>query len=99
MPGFGQSTMDVASRDHILKVDFHGARSAHPVAEDYDCPDAGSGPPGIARPLGRITYPEVWDGVSEVYEKSGMGIVKSTTVYDGKNAPFITQQKHGGKEQ
>ncbi|HEY3276089.1 MAG TPA: hypothetical protein VGJ94_05670 [Syntrophorhabdaceae bacterium] len=76
--GFSPGSMYLASGDHLLKVDFAGGKSVAPMAEGPQAND------GKAQPLGRITYSNVWDGVSVVYEGSGRSVVKSTyTVADG----------------
>ncbi|MEW6668211.1 MAG: SBBP repeat-containing protein [Thermodesulfobacteriota bacterium] len=74
--GFREKEVFIAAGDHALKVEFLGARAAIPHAQER--------PEGIAsvlrggRPLGRVTYSDVWDGVSVVYESSPGAVVKST---------------------
>ena len=70
--GFSPGSMFLASGDHLLKVDFVGATPVAPMAEGARAND------GKAQPLTRVTYPNVWDGVSIVYEGSGRSVVKST---------------------
>ena len=74
--GFRKGEMFIASGSHALKVEFVNARSVSPVEEGK--------PPESAKdrldvpPLGRVTYRDLWDGVSVVYEKTASGVVEST---------------------
>jgi predicted secreted hydrolase len=75
--GFGINSLYVASADHMVKVDLVSTRSVAPVVE-AGAASAEAGAPGMAPPLGRVTYPQVWDGVTVVYEGMHGGLVKST---------------------
>ena len=74
--GFRKGEMFVASGDHALRVEFVNARPVSPGEE------AKSGDPEsnhqTAQPLGKVSYPNLWDGVTLVYENHGSGVVKST---------------------
>ena len=62
----------VASGDHALRTTFVRCRNVQPRA---DQPLQEKGP---ATALNRVTYPQLWDGVSLTYEAVEGGIVKST---------------------
>ena len=68
--------MFVASGDHVLKVEFVNARPVSPWDETKPGdPESGH---YAALPLGKVSYPNLWDGVTLVYENHGAGVVKST---------------------
>jgi hypothetical protein len=75
--GFGTSSLYIAAGDHMMRIEWAGGRSVSPVAER-------SAGPGDARATGkvqaleRVSYPEVWNGITAVYEKSGGAILKSS---------------------
>jgi len=75
--GFGRSSIVVASADHMLRVELVGGRAVSPVADPTNASEA-AGSQGKAPPLSRVTYPEVWDGVTVVYDKADGAVVKST---------------------
>jgi hypothetical protein len=75
--GFGESSLYVASTDHLVKVDLVGARPVAPVV-DAEAAAGEGGAPGMVQPLKRVTYPEPWAGVTLVYEGHSGGLVKST---------------------
>ncbi|TFH65513.1 MAG: hypothetical protein E4G90_06105, partial [Gemmatimonadales bacterium] len=62
----------VASGSHALKLEFLNARSvlpepSEPVKDSREAPQ-----------LGKVTYHDLWDGISLVYEKTESGVVEST---------------------
>ena len=73
--GFTEDGVIVASASHMLKTEFLNANA---VAPEADGEVSGEESTGIASPLGRVTYRDVWDGVTVVYEASEGAIVKST---------------------
>jgi hypothetical protein len=74
--GFRESGVTIASGNHALRVDFVNARRVFPAEEAVDAsPTIVSGRASV---LGRVTYRNLWDGVTAVYEKAGSGLVKST---------------------
>jgi hypothetical protein len=74
--GFRKGEMFVASGDHALKMEFVNANSVSPIGEGGSAnPKQGH---DAAPPLGRVTYRDLWDGVTLVYENYGSGVVKST---------------------
>lgn len=77
--GFTGDGVIVASARHMLRIDFLNSRA---VAPEADNAVSGESSAGAARPLGRVTYRDVWDGVTVVYEASGASIVKSTYYVD-----------------
>jgi hypothetical protein len=74
--GFKKGEMFVASRDHALRVEYVNARSIFPANEGASS-DA-EGERQAVKPLGKVSYRNLWDGVSLVYERDGSGDVKST---------------------
>jgi hypothetical protein len=74
--GFREDGVVIASGNHVLKVEFMNARPVSPVEEG-----ASSGPAegqSRAPELGKVTYRDLWDGVTVVYEKTESVVVKST---------------------
>ena len=74
--GFRKGEMFVASGDHALKVEFVNARPVSPGEEAKSLdPESDR---HAAHPLGKVSYANLWDGVTLVYENHGSGVVKST---------------------
>jgi hypothetical protein len=74
--GFREEGVIIASGSHSLRVEFVNARTISPVGGATS-----SGPAevqGRAPALGKVTYRDLWDGVTAVYEKTESGVVKST---------------------
>jgi hypothetical protein len=74
--GFGMSAVYIASADHMIKIELEGGQSVAPDVGDNMALKAGD--PKLAPPLGRISYPDVWDGVTVVYDRRPGAIVEST---------------------
>ena len=72
--GFRSQDMVIASADHALKIEFVGARAVSPTSESK----SSSGESKIAAPLSQVTYPDLWDGVTLVYERQSGAVAKST---------------------
>jgi hypothetical protein len=72
--GFETSQVYLVAMDHALHIEFVGATGVRPL------PDPSSTPGGsaMASPLTRVTYPELWDGISVTYQASAEGILEST---------------------
>ena len=77
--GFTGDGVIVASARHMLRIDFLNSRAVAPEADGDVSQENNT---GNARPLGRVTYRDVWDGVTVVYEASGASIAKSTYYVD-----------------
>jgi len=75
--GFGDTGVYVAAGDHALKTGFVGARRVKPQAR-RSSRGASRGASSKAQPLERVTYRDLWDGVTLVYERDQSGIIKST---------------------
>jgi hypothetical protein len=75
--GFREGEMFIASADHALRIEFVGSKSVFPE-EEVTSQDVGNRGSKAAKPLGKISYNYLWDGVTLVYEKHGSGVVKST---------------------
>ena len=87
--GFAPTQVVMAAFDHALRVEFVGTAGVTPVASA--AASSGDGLTlGRAQPLGVVTYPEVWRGVSIEYRAGEESIVKSTyTVAPGADAAQI----------
>jgi hypothetical protein len=74
--GFRKGDVFIASGDHALRIEFVNARPISPVNEriSHDTENNRQ----IAEPLGRVSYSDLWDGVTLVYERDGTGVVKRT---------------------
>jgi hypothetical protein len=85
--GFTEDSAIIASASHMLKTEFV---NANPVAPGADKNSSGETGDGTASPLTRVTYRNLWDGVTVVYEASEVSIVKSTYYLDatGDGVPF-----------
>ncbi len=75
--GFRDDGVTIASARHMLRVDFLNTPGVTPET-DGKSEDVG----GKAAPLGRVTYKNLWEGVTAVYEASGSSIAKSTYYLD-----------------
>ena len=73
--GFRKGEMFVAASDHVLKIEFVGARAVSPVEEVSQ--DAGDSRQA-AKPLEKVSYRNLWGGVTLVYEKHSSGLLEST---------------------
>ncbi len=72
--GFTEDGVIIASASHMLKTEFVNANPVTPEADGSSPGETGDG----AAPLSRVTYPNIWDDVTVVYEASQGAIVKST---------------------
>ena len=70
--GFSPDGVFVVGGDHMLKVAFGAARGVTPVSDE---PPSGD---DQAQRLGEVTYPNLWPGISVIYQQPADGIVKST---------------------
>jgi len=73
--GFSHDSVIIAARDHMVKTEFIGSRTVTPEADAEALAENNA---DIASPLSRVTYHNVWDDVTVVYEASPGAIVKST---------------------
>jgi hypothetical protein len=71
---FKPAEMYIAAATHMLKVEFSGAKVVNPVSESV----VENGNTGKAGPLSRVTYNNLWENVTLVYDKAGTGVYKST---------------------
>ncbi len=74
--GFRKGDVLIASGDHALRIEFVNARRVSPLTEKTRL-DAGNSL-NTQKPLGRIVYRNLWDGVTLVYERHSRGVAKST---------------------
>jgi hypothetical protein len=81
--GFGKKNMIIATGDHALRIEFLNAKPVFP--ENLGTfPDMGK---NLLKTdsLGKITYADLWDGITLVYERHDSGLIKSTyTVQPGQ---------------
>jgi hypothetical protein len=70
--GFNASCMYVAAGSHVLRESFAGTQGAAPQADRLSAADGG------VRSLTRVRYPELWPGITLVYDRPPGGIVRST---------------------
>ena len=70
--GFESEGFYVAAGDHMLRVEFAGASDVAPTADYVPSGD------GQAQPPGRVTYANLWPGVTLSYDRVAGGIVQST---------------------
>ena len=69
---FGPDGVIVAAGDHALKLEFVGANPREPQSSIAPSTD------GRAQPLGVVTYPDLWGGVSLIWEATSNGVVKTS---------------------
>ena len=74
--GFQPDGVYLVGGDHVLKVTFDGATGVAPVANQPPSTD------NQAQPLGLVTYPHLWEGISLVYEQTAGGLAKSSYLLD-----------------
>jgi hypothetical protein len=85
--GFSADGVIIASVSHMLKIDFLNSNVVTPEADNAA---SGENVTGKAPALGSVTYQNLWDGVTLVYEASGASIAKSTYyVADGAQTDSI----------
>ena len=73
--GFRTGGVVIASGNHALRVEYINAR---PVPPSEEKSSEFKNDRGVSPPLGKVTYRDLWAGVTAVYEKSESGVVKST---------------------
>jgi Beta-propeller repeat len=74
--GFKSNGFYIAGRDHMLQVDFVGSVGTQVEAVE---PGAGDGPAPL---LTRVTYPDLWPGITLHYDAVAGGIARSTWEID-----------------
>ncbi|KKL11194.1 hypothetical protein LCGC14_2548250, partial [marine sediment metagenome] len=74
--GFRKGGMFIASSDHALRIEFVNSRPVSP-REEGNSPDA-ENTSQAAKQLGKVSYRNLWEGVTLSYEKYRSGVVKST---------------------
>ncbi len=70
--GFDSHGVIIASRDHMLKVEFLGTAGKAPQV------DATSEKGGVSSPLTKVSYRNLWEGVTLVYEAAPNAIFRSS---------------------
>lgn len=74
--GFRTGEMYLAAVDHMLKVEFIDAQAVAPTHDEQSLPTVETRPG--APPLKAVTYPDLWDRVTLVYEQRAGTVIKST---------------------
>ena len=69
--GFTTETAYVAGGSHAYRVEFVKATSAEPIA------DSGPSDTGRIAPLSRVTYPNLWAGITLTYDAPAGAILRS----------------------
>jgi hypothetical protein len=82
--GFRKGEMVIASGDHALRIEFVNARPVSP-AEEIKSPEPRKNR-DAAQPLGKVSYRDLWAGVTLVYEKNSSGVVKSSYLVEPGSA-------------
>ncbi|OQY99799.1 MAG: hypothetical protein B6D41_00720, partial [Chloroflexi bacterium UTCFX4] len=73
--GFRADAMFAANRDHALRVEFVNANAVSPQANDAVARnDSTRGAPALTR----VTYPNLWNGVTLAYDAPDGAILRST---------------------
>lgn len=70
--GFKSDSVYVASGSHMLREDFVGTSGAAFQADQTVTED------GRAQPMGTVSYPELWEGITLIYDSPPGGILRST---------------------
>ena len=85
--GFAPTQVYLAALDHALRIEFAGAAGVTPVAARADANSTRQAQPlGQSKPLGVVTYRELWRGIDVEYRAAAGSIAKSTyTVAPGAN--------------
>jgi alpha-tubulin suppressor-like RCC1 family protein len=84
--GFGAEGVYIASGSHALRVQFVNAHKSNPVSDG----PSSHGVPGDTQrtaPLSRVTYANLWDGVTLTYDAPGGAVVRSTYRIDPQASP------------
>jgi len=85
--GFRKGEMFIASGHHALRVGFVNARPISPGEEAKFWALESSH--HAAQPLGKVSYSNLWDGVTLVYEHHGSGVVKSTYYIEAERTTTV----------
>lgn len=76
--GFRADDVTIATGDHALRIGFVEAQSVFPVDEGavQNSDKSSNG----QKPLDRVIYKDLWQGVSLIYEKHNSGVAKSSYI-------------------
>jgi len=97
--GFEPNGVYLATGGHMLREEFAGTQGVTPIADQPPSadPSTSSGqapstsPSGTgqaeAQPLGTVTYPNLWPGITLVYDSPPGGIIRSTYHVDAGADP------------
>ena len=77
--GFSKDSVVIASASHMLKTEFIGANAVSPETEQNTSDETTDDTTPL---FNRVTYPNLWDDVTVVYEAREGAIVKSTYYVD-----------------
>jgi hypothetical protein len=76
--GFRKGDMFIASGDHALRIEFINSQPVAPLNEEISSSMESSRQ--VTESLGRVSYSNLWDGVTLVYERHNDGAVKSSYI-------------------
>lgn len=74
--GFRADAVYVASCSHALHIEFVDANLEIPISDTPN--DASSNNAQLAAPLSRVSYPNLWSGITLTYDAPERGILRST---------------------
>jgi hypothetical protein len=74
--GFQAQGVYVVGSDHMVKVEFADTAGVAPLADQPPSSQSQS------QPLGRVTYPHLWEGITLTYERVADGVARSSYVVD-----------------
>lgn len=70
--GFQENGVVIASGNHVLREGFMGTEGSKPQPEPLSSQDDRS------QTLGKVTYPDLWEGITLTYDRPPGGILRST---------------------
>src|SRR5580700_8024030 len=73
--GFAPGGVYVASGSHALHVEFVNPRATSPMSDAAPGDDMPGNAQRVA-PLSRVTYPNLWDGVTLIYDAPSGAVVR-----------------------
>ncbi len=77
--GFGNEGMISVTKSRILKLSFVNANRVCPVS---DTNNSKKNDTTFAKSLTHITYKNIWDGITLVYESNGSNLISSSYILD-----------------
>jgi hypothetical protein len=104
--GFREDGYFVSNGTYALRVGFVAANAVAPTSDSADSSDDSTAPsPGAKRsqnssagapPLSKVTYPNLWDGVTVSYDGTRGGIVRSSYRVEPHADPRAIRLRYNG---